>query len=51
MSALANEARRMAEKYRALAVTTSAPDRARFAHMADWWLKRAADLDAAEKKI
>ena len=50
MSALADEARRMAEKYRALAETVSAPDRALFAHMADWWLKRAAELDATEKK-
>jgi len=39
----------MAEKHRALAETASAPDRSRFAHMADWWLKRAAEFEAAER--
>ena len=49
MSAKSDEARRMAAKYRVLAETGEPADRRRFGRMADWWLKRAAELDAAEK--
>lgn len=49
MSAKSDEARRMAEKYRVLAETEETLDRRRFTRMAEWWLKRAAELDAAEK--
>jgi hypothetical protein len=49
MSAKSDEARRMAEKYRVLAETDETLDRRRFSRMADWWRKRAAELDAGEK--
>jgi hypothetical protein len=46
MSAMADEARRMAEKYRALADAATTEDRRRFSRMATWWEKRAKDLEA-----
>jgi len=45
MSARADDARRMAENYRALAETADPVDRRRFLHMADWWQQRAAELE------
>jgi len=49
MSRAADDARGMAEKYRTLAETSNAGDRDRFSRMADWWLSRATEIDAAEK--
>jgi hypothetical protein len=45
MSALSDDARRMAKKYRGLAETSHRSDRSRFARMAEWWERRAAELD------
>jgi hypothetical protein len=44
-----DEARTMAEKYRILAEIGNRVDRHRYAGMAGWWDKRAAELDAAEQ--
>jgi hypothetical protein len=48
MSKAADDARGMAEKYRTLAETSNAEGHHRFSRMADWWLNRAAEIDAAE---
>jgi hypothetical protein len=50
MSAKADDARGMAEKYRALAEMASPMDRRRFSRMADWWQQRAADLERSDHK-
>jgi hypothetical protein len=50
MSARADDARRMAENYRALAETTDPVDRRRFLRMADWWQNHAAELERSDHK-
>lgn len=49
MSARADDARRMAENYRALAETANPVDRRRFSRMADWWQQRAAELERPDR--
>jgi hypothetical protein len=48
MSWAANDARAMAKKYHALAEHAHRSDQNRFTRMAEWWERRAIELDAAE---
>ena len=49
MSTTADEVRAMAEKYRALAEIAGRVDHVRYSGLAEWWLKRAAEIEAAER--
>ena len=49
MAGTAADARAMAENYLILEAAARPEDRRRHHAMANWWLKRAAELDAAEQ--
>jgi hypothetical protein len=49
MAGTVAEARAMADNYLALESTAHPEDRHRYHTMANWWLKRAAELDVAEQ--
>jgi hypothetical protein len=49
MAGTAADARAMADNYLTLEAAARPGDRSRYRVMANWWLKRAAELDATEQ--